>query len=383
LGASRFDPPERWTHKDGVATRNVSRSSARLTVRHNFEASETSLSTTLTPRGTWTGGLVATAAALAAMALYNDFRTRKSEREHPPTGRFITVDGVRLHYTERGEGPPVVLLHGNILSAADFALSGLLDLIAGRHRVIAFDRPGFGYSDRPRGSAWTPAAQANVLRDACAALGIERPIVLGHSYGAVVALELAVNHPEDVSGLVLLSGYYYPTLRADALMTLPGAIPVVGDLINYTVAPLLGAALLPSLFKGMFAPLRVPRRFTRGLPRGLSVRPGQIRAESQDGSTMVPAAAALMPRYRELRLPVAIIAGTQDRVVDVERHAVRLHTEMPQSTLLLVPDVGHMVHYAVPEQITEAIETIADQLASVRRTFNDRDCAKGIANVSN
>jgi pimeloyl-ACP methyl ester carboxylesterase len=180
----------------------------------------------------------------------------------------------------------------------------------------------------------------------------------------------------------LLSGYYYPTLRVDALMTLPGAIPVVGDLMNYTVAPLLGAALLPSLFKGMFA--TAPRRppiYLRFAARIVGTTRTD-KGESQDGSTMVPAAAALMPRYGELRLPVAIIAGIKDRVVGVERHAVRLHSEMPQSTLHLVPDVGHMVHYAVPEQITEAIENIADQLSFVRRTFDDRDCVKGVANVT-
>ena len=64
--------------------------------------------------------LVATAASLAAMTAYNVYRARKVEREHPPTGRFVTVDGVRLHYIEKGEGPPVVLLHGNVVTAEDF-----------------------------------------------------------------------------------------------------------------------------------------------------------------------------------------------------------------------------------------------------------------------
>ena len=102
--------------------------------------------------------LAVAAAALAAAAVYNTYRARKVEREHPPAGRFVTVDGVRLHYLERGEGPPVVLLHGNVVTAEDFVLSGVLDRVARRHRVLAFDRPGFGFSDRPHGSMWTPAA---------------------------------------------------------------------------------------------------------------------------------------------------------------------------------------------------------------------------------
>jgi pimeloyl-ACP methyl ester carboxylesterase len=300
--------------------------------------------------------LATSAAAMASMAIYNGYRARKVEREHPPTGQFVSVDGVRLHYLERGVGSPVVLLHGNVVTAEDFELSGVLGLVATRHRVIAFDRPGFGYSDRPHGRAWNPATQAAVLRNAFAALGIERPIVLGHSWGTLVALALALNHPDTLSGLVLLSGYYRPTLRADVLLSAPGAIPGIGDVMRYTVSPLIGAALLPLIIKGMFAPRPVPERFATGFPRGLPVRPQQIRAESQDGATMVPAVEGMRHHYRELRIPVVIMAGTKDRVVDVGRHAIWLHGEIPDSILQLVPDVGHMIQYAVPEQVAEAIE---------------------------
>ena len=180
-----------------------------------------------------TFGIVASAAAtIAAMTVYNVYRARKAEREHPPAGQFVTVDGVRLHYIERGEGPPVVLLHGNVVTAEDFDASGVFDLVARRHRVIAFDRPGFGYSDRPRGSAWSAGTQAELIRDAFAVLGINRPIVLGHSWGAAVALALGLNHPDAVKALVLLSGYYYPTLRADVLFSAPTAIPILGDLLR-------------------------------------------------------------------------------------------------------------------------------------------------------
>jgi pimeloyl-ACP methyl ester carboxylesterase len=309
------------------------------------------------------------------MAIYNIYQARKVEREHPPAGQFVTVGGVRIHYVESGEGPPVVLLHGNVVTAEDFDLSGVLDLTAKRHRVIAFDRPGFGYSDRPHGSAWTPATQAELLRDAFAALGIERPIVLGHSWGTVVALALALNHPEAVSGLVLLSGYYHPTLRADVLLSSPGAIPVIGDVMRYTVSPLIGTAILPLLIKGMFAPSPVPERFAKGFPRGLPVRPQQIRAESQDGVSMIPAVMAMRDRYRELSIPVVIMGGIKDRVVDVNRHAIWLHEEIPHSILKLVPNVGHMLHYAVPEQVAEAIEAAGRQSTTAHTRPQDSAAA--------
>ena len=304
-------------------------------------------------------------ATLAAMTAYNIYHARKAEREHPPTGRFVTVDGVRLHYIERGEGPPVVLLHGNVVTAEDFDTSGVLDLLAKRHRVIAFDRPGFGYSDRPHGSAWSARAQADLLRDALVILGINRPIVLGHSWGAAVALALALNHPTAARGLVLLSGYYYPTLRADVLLSSPPAIPVLGDLLRYSISPLLGRLMQPLLLKGMFAPLPVPGRFAKGSIPDMSVRPRQIRAESQDGVAMIPGAFAMRHRYQELTIPVVIMAGTKDRVVSPKQPA-RLHAQIPHSVLRLVPDVGHMLHYAVPEEVAEALEE-AGGLETMRR----------------
>src|SRR5437763_14187320 len=134
---------------------------------------------------------------------------------------------------------------------------------------------------------WTPARQADLIRQAFASLGIERPVVVGHSFGTLVALALALDHPDAVSGLVLLSGYYRPTLRADVpLFSLP-AIPAIGDLIRYTVGPLFGAALLPLAVKGMSTPLPVPESVVNRLPHGILLRPSPIRAAAP------PAAATL------------------------------------------------------------------------------------------
>src|SRR5688572_12489016 len=121
----------------------------------------------MTLRAAGKGGtvLLAGAAVLAAgvaAAAWNNARARRAERDHPPRGRFLEVDGVRLHYLERGAGPPVVLLHGNVVTAEDYLWSGVLDRVAERHRVVAIDRPGFGYSDRPKGWLWTPAEQAGL-----------------------------------------------------------------------------------------------------------------------------------------------------------------------------------------------------------------------------
>ncbi|MES3025875.1 MAG: alpha/beta hydrolase [Pseudomonadota bacterium] len=300
------------------------------------------------------------AAVLGAAFLIVRNRTAKAERTNPPRGKFIEVDGVRLHYLEYGEGPALVLLHGNGVLANDFELSGLVERAEQQYRVIVFDRPGYGYSDRPRSTIWTPTAQANLLHKALAQIGVEAPIVLGHSWGTMVAVAMALAHPSSVRGLVLLSGYYFPTLRLDVPLLAQPAIPIIGDLMRYTLSPLLGRLMWPTMIKTMFGPLSVPERFRR-LPVWMLLRPSQLRASAAEAAMMVPAAMMLKKHYPELAVPMKIIAGEQDRVVDAGHQSGRLHEQVAHSDLHLEPGTGHMVHYATPDDILAAIDELSAQ----------------------
>jgi pimeloyl-ACP methyl ester carboxylesterase len=161
-----------------------------------------------------------------------------AEWRNPPIGSFIESEGVRLHYLDCGDpaAPCVVLLHGNGAMIQDFTASGLVRLLASRNRVLCFDRPGFGYSQRPRSRIWTARAQAELFVKALDQLAVRNPVVLGHSWGTLVAIALALRHDYPIRGLVLASGYYFPTPRWDVWMMSGAAIPVLGDLIRYTVA---------------------------------------------------------------------------------------------------------------------------------------------------
>lgn len=318
-----------------------------------MKLSTTYIAAVLARPATLAAGSVATAAA--ATAFWVQRKARRAERESPPIGQFVDVDGVRLHYIERGEGPPVVLLPGNAVLVQDFLGNGLIDRLSEQHRVIAFDRPGFGHSERPRDRLWTAKAQAALLRQAFTMLSIEQPVVLGHSWGTLVALALALEYPADIRGLVLVSGYYYPTVRVDVPMVVPTAIPVVGDFMRYTITPLLGRLSLNRLVKTMFAPMPVPPDFFETLPREMMLRPSQIRANAEDAAYVIPAAVEFRKRYAELKIPVRLLAGSDDKIVDPDAHSVRLHRELPQSELTVVPHAGHMVQYAQPEQAIAAV----------------------------
>ena len=189
------------------------------------------------------------ALALAASAAYVQRRSARAERAHPPLGRFITIDGVSLHYLDEGDGPPLVLLHGLGSMVEDFVLSGLVREASKRYRVIAIDRPGYGHSERPRRFRFGAAAQAGLVRKALQALDVHRPIVLGHSWGTLVAVALALDYPEVPRSLVLASGLYFPSARLDApLMGAPG-LPLIGDLLSRTLSPLAGRALWPGFLR--------------------------------------------------------------------------------------------------------------------------------------
>jgi pimeloyl-ACP methyl ester carboxylesterase len=326
----------------------------------------------------WQIGAIAAGVGLAASFFYVRKKTQQAEAENPPRGRFLEVDGVRLHYIERGEGPTLVLLHGNGVLANDFEHSGLLDRAAEHYRVIAFDRPGFGYSERPRGTVWTPQAQARLLRHALQELEVDSAIVLGHSWGTLVALSMALDAPDFVRGLVLLSGYYYPSLRADVLTAGP-AIPVVGDLMRYTVSPLVTRMLWRPLTKRVFAPQQVDARFQE-LPVWMMLRPKQLRASAAETALMIPSATALAKRYPELKAPVIVMCGTQDKIVDFGHNSERLDERLPDSELRLQPGVGHMTHYAHPEQVMEAIDAIAARVGE--QVFRRSPQAEAMARAS-
>ena len=144
----------------------------------------------------------------------------------------------------------------------------------------------------------------------------------------------------------------------------PGAIPVLGDVLRYTVSPLLGRLLMPLQKRAMFSPAPVTVRFRAEYSDAMALRPSQIRATSMDGALMIPGALRLRRRYDELSMPALIMAGSGDKVV-FKRNAERLHASIPGNVLRIVEGAGHMVHHSAPRQVVEAIRLIAGTSAKL------------------
>lgn len=294
-----------------------------------------------------------TGASLAATHWFVRRKADEAEAGNRPLGRFITVDGVRLHYIDRGHGPAVVFLHGNATSMQDFELSGITALDREQFRVISFDRPGFGYSERPAGEKWTALRQARLIGKALAQLGVEEPTIVAHSWGTLVALELAADAGIALRSLVLLSGYYFPGPRIDTLLAKGPTLPVVGPLLRNTVLPLFGRLMWPTVRTQLFAP-SLPTAGFLDFPVWMALRPQQLAAASAEGAMMNACARHLADRYASLNVPAFIACGQGDGVVSPDQSR-RLHQQLPRSELLEFPDVGHMIQHAIPLEILRII----------------------------
>ena len=279
----------------------------------------------------------------------------------PYFGQFVFVDGLRLHYVSKGAGRPVVFIHGNPGSHQDFSRT-LLGDVSESYRAVAFDRPGHGHSERFEGTRVTVEAQARLLRNALKKLSIERPSIVGHSWGGAVALAMALEAQEDVAGLVLLAPAAYPGDKAQWWTVLPH-VPLLGNFLLQTLTPLLGRWIVRSSLKQAYHPQPIQEDYAREA-EALWTRLPQIKACANDDRSLDDSLKFLSERYPELDLPVIIVTGDSDLLVKPEEHACRLHQSIRGSELIRLDGTGHQIPQTRPESVTEAIEMVSASLES-------------------
>jgi pimeloyl-ACP methyl ester carboxylesterase len=294
------------------------------------------------------------AGAFGALKLHGDEEVRRAESTYPPRGQLVEVEGIRLHYLRQGADRPVVLLHGAHGTTLDFAGS-TLPRLAEDHDVLAFDRPGHGYSERPAREPATPEVQARLLRAALVTLGVRRPVLVGHSWSGALVLAYALAYPDDVAAVVVLAGVVY--LETD--VEPPGAgvarVPLVRDLFVATLLGPVGRQRGPALLERAFLPDPLPADYARA-SLAMTLRPSQFKANLEDLRLLGPTLAANGPRYRDLHLPLVIVTGDADALVKPERQAFRLHQDVPGSRLLVLAGTGHQIPQTRPEAVAGAVQ---------------------------
>ncbi len=296
------------------------------------------------------------AAAVAGVGLagWSAYVARKAEEMVPPDGRFADVPGARLHYVDMGPEdaamPAIVMVHGLMGQMRNFSHS-LAERMAKDHRVILVDRPGWGHSTLtgPRPGI---IAQAAMIAALIEQLGLERPLLVGHSMGGAVSLALALDRPELVRGLALIAPLAQVVDKVPAVFAGLLAPAPLRPAIAWLVAVPAGLAKGRKTAEAIFAPDPVPADFATRGGGALAVRPKSYMAGSFELEHAPADMAKLVPRYGEIRMPVAILYGRQDAVLDPELNGARTAAEIPGATLELV-DGGHMLPVTHPEA-TEA-----------------------------
>ena len=277
----------------------------------------------------------------------------------PPIGRFVEAEGLRLHYTDQGEGPAVALIHGANGNLRDFAFSLQPRLAERGLRVVAFDRPGHGYSQRPPERGWSPDIQARALLAGARALGLGRAVVVGHSWGGAVATAWALRDPNGVAAAVSLAGATHPWGGDAGLLWRLGRTPLLDAPLARGLRLLVDERAPRDVLERVFRPNPVPPGYAEYIGAGLTLRVDAFRHNAQDLDRLNAALAEQAPLYVGLPMPVLAIHGLADRTVSLDLHARRLAEEAPRGRLLALPGVGHMPHHAAEARVVEAIARLA------------------------
>jgi len=313
--------------------------------------------------------------AAAASALATRVLVARIEADHPPAGRFVQAAGHRFHVVDLpaaagteglgavgsaapadgADAPAIVFLHGAVATLVD-PLTAFRPALEGRARLVFLDRPGHGYSGRGGPEDADPIAQADAIAAALAAIGVNRAIIVGHSFGGAVAAAFAVRHPDVTAGLVLLAPATHPWPGGVSWSyDLVGA-PVVGDLVSETITTPLGLALLPSGFAGVFAPETPPDGLIDQTAAKLALRPQAFRASAEDIRGLKARLTAFVPRYAGITAPTVVLAGDQDHVVSTDIHARALVAAVKGARLVVLPGAGHALQHTRTAEIVAEIE---------------------------
>jgi pimeloyl-ACP methyl ester carboxylesterase len=275
------------------------------------------------------------------------------EKENPPEGLFVSIGGLKIHYIEKGEGIPVVLLHGVSSTLNDFTYSPVFNELSKVARVIVPDRPGYGYSERPNGRI-SPADQASILKAFLDKLDAKNPIVVGFSWSGSIAAAYGLNYPESVSGLVFINGATYPWPAPVDWVYKAGVKPIIGSFIGYFFFAPVGSVVLEENIKEVFWPGSPPENY-ENIPIELIFRPRQFFANAEDMVVLKPFLAEQSKNYTKLKVPISIIASEDDLIVSATIHSKTLSEAVPHSKLVSISNAGHPLHHSHPKEVLTMI----------------------------
>jgi 2-hydroxymuconate-semialdehyde hydrolase len=290
-----------------------------------------------------------TAGALAALWAYSRWLVRRYENldlaDAPKHGSIIRLGGVGIHYVDKGQGPPLVLVHG--LGGRIYNFRYNIPVLSEHLRVVALDLKGFGYSERPAAGDYSLTAQARLVDELMDRLGIPRAAVLGHSMGGAIALRLALASPEKVDRLILVG-----SAPPNGMVPRLAASPLLRSLLRLGTALVLHQPWLRErvLRQGFYDPAFLSAEMLEEFRRS-----ARIRGSTNAVANLLSDAAREEPiDVSRVSQPVLLLWGEGDRWTNL-RLARRLVDELPDARLEVIDRARHMV---LEERAKEANEAI-------------------------
>ena len=283
---------------------------------------------------------------------------RAAARDFPPQGQLLQVNGLTVHAVIKGQGPDLVLIHGSSGNTRDFTLE-LFDRLASDYRVIAFDRPGLGWSDAlPRGAEGIHD-QAAQLRAAALQLGADKPILLGQSYGAAVALAWALDAPDNTAAVVNVSGPSHPWPGPMSRYYRVISNPVGAALVVPMITAFVGPERVEREIAAVFSPQSLPDGYADHIAAPLILRRDALRANARHRALLKDEIIALESRYADFPVPLEIVHGAADEIVSLTLHANQMLQATDQARLTALPGIGHMPHHVAQDAVIAAINRAA------------------------
>ncbi|MEV8470659.1 alpha/beta hydrolase [Ralstonia sp. UNC404CL21Col] len=298
------------------------------------------------------------ALAVLAPVGFTFFIARRVTKGFPPEGKFLDVGADRVHYTDRGKGPAIVFVHGLCGNLRNFAYLDM-ERLARSHRVIVIDRPGAGRSVRGADSPANIYAQARMVAQCIEKLGLDKPVLVGHSLGGAISLAVGLNHPQVIRRLALIA----PLTHAESAP--PGAFgglvlpsPLVRRLVSWTLAIPLSIINSRKAIAAVFAPEAMPKDFPFKGGGLLGLRPHVFYAASSDLVAAPEDLPDMERRYASMTVPVDVLYGRGDRILNVKRQGEALKQKLDRVNLRII-DGGHMLPVTQPALTTDWVLAVA------------------------
>lgn len=270
-------------------------------------------------------------------------------------GKFISVHGMQIRYHQLGSGPDILLIHGLPGSIEDWqpVIAGL----ASRYRVTAYDRPGNGLSSA-EGTDYSISRNAEVAFELIELLHLDNPVVVGHSYGGSIALEMALMKPGRIKAFVDVAGGSYPGNKPEAIFSLL-RIPALGRVLVALIPKNMGHSMIKDGIMKAFNPnmAALPGDYVDSRYR-LWSHPMPVITMAREETRYNNDIRKIVPRYQNITASFFLVHGRQDGMVGIEQSR-RLSKVLPNALLTEFDNTGHMVQFARAGELIQIIMSAA------------------------